>query len=72
MLFVYLPVFIVLSFGLVVLCIWQFVAIGSANAPYWNPSLVYQQIKYSVVLMVLNVIEFIWGIQFVRDSCTSS
>lgn len=70
-LFVYIPIFIILSFGLVVLCVWQFIAIGSANTPHWNSSQVYKQINYSVILMVLNVIEFIWGIQFVRDSCNS-
>lgn len=31
--FAYIPLFAVMSFGLVVLCVWQFIAFGS----YWDP-----------------------------------
>ena len=55
-LFLYIPLFIVISFGLVVLCAWQYIAIGSANTPTWNPSQVYKQIQYSMVLQILNLI----------------
>jgi hypothetical protein len=71
-LFFYIPLFVVCSFALVVLCIWQFVAIGSANTPTWTPAQLYRHIQDNVFLLVLNIIEFIWGIQFIRDACSSS
>jgi hypothetical protein len=34
-LFAYIPLFLVFSFGLVVLCIWQYVAFGTISTPNW-------------------------------------
>lgn len=68
--FAYIPLFMVVSFGLVVLCAWQYIAIGSANTPTWSAPQVYKHIQYSIVLQILNLIEFVWGIQFIRDTCT--
>lgn len=68
-LFAYIPLFILFSFGLFVLCVWQFIAFGSIGDPTWQSSQVYKKIAQNYFLQVLNFIEFVWGIQFVRDSC---
>ena len=52
-LFVLIPVFMISSFGLVVLCVWQFIAFGSANTPTWTSSQVYKHIHTSIVLQIL-------------------
>lgn len=67
--FAYVPLFAVMSFGLVVLCIWQFIAFGSYWDPYINEGDLYYSSGQSIVLQVLNAIEFVWGIQFLRDAC---
>ena len=67
--FAYIPLYMVLSFGLVVLCVWQFIAFGSYNGPHINPGDLYYSSGQSMFLQVLNAIEFIWGLQFLRDSC---
>lgn len=69
LLFAYIPIFILLSFGLVVLCIWQFIAFGSYHKPEYYKGDLYYSSGQSIILQVLNAIEFIWGIQFLRDSC---
>ena len=66
-LFLYIPLFIVLSFGLVVLIIWQFIAFTSINAPTWDAANLFRSITPNLFLVVLNFIEFVWGIQFIRD-----
>ena len=55
-LFALIPVFMLCSFGLVVLCAWQYIAIGSANAPTWTPPQIYKHIQNNIFLLVLNVI----------------
>ena len=69
-LFLYIPLFLIWSFGLVVLCVWQYVAFGTMSSPTWTAGDVYKRSYQNVFLQVLNLIEFIWGIQFIRDSCT--
>ena len=70
-LFGYIPLFMVMSFGLFVLCAWQFIAFGSKNEPSWSSDRVFMQIDQNEFLQVLNGIEFVWGIQFIRDTCIS-
>lgn len=41
-LFLYIPLFMVCSFGLVVLCVWQFIAFGSIGEPTWQQSNAYK------------------------------
>jgi hypothetical protein len=65
----YIALFLVLSFGLVVLCVWQFIAFGTLNPPYLSKGDLYFTSYQNVFLQVLNAIEFIWGIQFLRDAC---
>jgi hypothetical protein len=67
-LFAYIPLFMLFSFGLFVLCVWQYIAFGSVRDPNWTASQVYKQISQNTFLQVLNFIEFVWGIQFIRDS----
>jgi hypothetical protein len=67
--FAYIPLYIVLSLGLAVLCIWQFIAFGSYNPPYINKGDLFYSSGQSIALQVLNAVEFVWGIQFLRDSC---
>lgn len=55
-LFALIPLFMLMSFGLVVLCAWQYIAIGSANTPTWTPPHVYKHIRFSIVLQILNII----------------
>lgn len=54
--FAYVLLFIALSFGLVVLCIWQFIAFGSYNSPYLIKGNLYYSSGQSIVLQILNVI----------------
>ena len=70
-LFAYIPLFMLFSLGLVVLCVWQFIAFGSIGKPTWKQSHVYKEINDRIFLQVLNCIEFVWGIQFIRDTCKS-
>lgn len=41
-LFAFIPLFMLFSFGLFVLCVWQYVAYGSINTPTWQKSHVYK------------------------------
>lgn len=67
--FFYIPVFLILSFGLVVLCVWQYIAFGTINSPYLFAGDLYYTSGQNMFLQILNVIEFVWGIQFLRDTC---
>ena len=61
--YAYIPVFLCLSIGLVALFIWQhccFSASGKSRNFY--------NFNNAGVWGVLNIIEFIWGIQFLRDA----
>jgi len=51
------------------LCIWQYIAFGTTNQPTLNPGDLYYISKQNIFLQVLNAIEFVWGIQFLRDAC---
>ena len=68
MLFAFIPLFMLFSFGLFVLCVWQYIAFGSKGDPTWTSTNVYKEIDQHTFLQVLNFIEFVWGIQFIRDS----
>ena len=70
LIFLYIPLYIVLSFGLVVVCIWQYISFGTISEPFLEDGALYYSSRQSYVLQVFNAIEFIWGIQFLRDSGT--
>lgn len=65
----YIALFILLSVGLVVLVIWQYIAFGTSNPAYLKPGDLFFTSGQNLLLQFLNVVEFIWGIQFLRDSC---
>jgi hypothetical protein len=65
----YIALFTILSVGLVALVIWQYIAFGTSNPPYLKPGDLFFTSGQNLLLQFLNVIEFIWGIQFLRDSC---
>jgi hypothetical protein len=69
-LLLYILLFLVLSAGLVVLCVWQYIAFGTISTPYLTKGDLYFSSAQNILLQVLNLIEFIWGIQFLRDACT--
>lgn len=69
--FAYIALFLLLSAGLVVLCIWQYIAFGTWQTPYLNPGDLFYSSGNNMFFQVLNAIEFIWGIQFLKDSCIS-
>jgi len=66
--FLYVPVLLLLSFGLVVLCIWQYVAFGTNSKPTFTEGDLYYSSSQHIFCQVLNFIEFVWGIQFLRDA----
>lgn len=55
-LFLYIPAFIIFSSGLVVLCIWQFIAFGSYHKPEYFKGNLYYSSGQSIILQVLNAI----------------
>ena len=66
----YIPLFLLLTAGLVVLFIWQYIAFGTFHEPYLNRKEdLYYSSGTSWVLQILNIIEFVWGLQFLRDAC---
>ena len=58
-----------LTIGFLVLIAWQFIAFGTANYPTFERGNIYYHSGHNIFLQVLNVIELIWGMQFLRDSC---
>lgn len=63
--------FLLLSFGLVALTIFEYLAFSSRPAPilekddiYWNA----QPVNFGIILVL---VQFIWGLSFLRDACTA-
>lgn len=65
--FVYIPVFILLHAGLVALILWQ----HSCFSSYFMGSANFWKLSSSGILDILNILEYIWGLQFLRDSCNN-
>ena len=72
MYFILTFVFVLLTAGLIVLCLFQHIAYISHNTPLKVQGDVYLQLNPNYVLFVFNLIEFIWGLQFLKDACTNS
>lgn len=68
--FLYIPLFLILTIGLITLIVWQYVAFGTANPTYLNKGDIFRSSGHSMILQILNAIELIWGLQFLRDACT--
>jgi len=63
--FIYIPVFILFHIGLVALILWQ----HSCFSSFYFGSGNFWKLSSSGILDVLNILEYIWGLQFLRDSC---
>jgi len=63
--FLYIPVFILLHIGLVALIFWQ----HSCFSSYYQGSGNYWKFSSSGIFDILNILEYLWGLQFLRDSC---
>jgi hypothetical protein len=63
--FVYIPLFILLHAGLAALILWQ----HSCFSSYFMASSNFWKLSSSGILDILNILEYIWGLQFLRDSC---
>ena len=64
--FAYIPVFMLLTLGLFALIVWQHCCFSSrfaTNNNFWD-------FNNTGVWEILNILEFIWGLQFLRDACT--
>ena len=63
--FIYIPIFILFHIGLAALILWQHSCFGSyyqGSGSFWN-------MASSGIFDVLNILEYIWGLQFLRDAC---
>jgi hypothetical protein len=63
--FLYIPIYIILCIGLVALFIFQHCAFSSKNSTSTN----FFDFSNPGFWGVLNILEFIWGLQFLRDAC---
>ena len=69
--FAYIPLFLILTFGLIVLIVWQYVAFGTEHEPVLEQGNLYKTSSHNIALQVFNAIELIWGLQFLRDACNN-
>jgi hypothetical protein len=65
--FLYIPLFILLTIGLIALITFQHCAFSSSK----NSSSNFFNFQNPGFLGILNILEFIWGLQFLRDACKS-
>jgi len=66
--FLYIPFFILLAIGLIALIVWQhscFASVFHGNNNFFD-------FNNSGVWEILNILELIWGLSFLRDACKSS
>lgn len=54
--FLYIPLFLVLTFGLIVLIVWQYVAFGSSNSPQLKAGDIFKSSSQNVVLQIFNAL----------------
>ena len=67
--FLYIPVFLILSVGLLVLCLFQYLCFSSKNEPVISEGDIFLHLKRNVPLTILTIIELVWGMQFLKDTC---
>jgi hypothetical protein len=65
----YIPLFLILTAGLIVLIVWQYIAFGTTYPSTFNQCDLYRSSSHCIPLQILNAIELIWGLQFLRDAC---
>ena len=61
---IYVPIFMLLTVGLIALCLFQHCAFSSKTHANTN----FLDFSNPKLLGWLNIAEFIWGLQFLRDS----
>lgn len=66
--FVFIPIFMVLFLGLIVLCLFQYLAFSSHDDPYKKDGDIYLQGSRNTILTILTIVQFIWGAQFLKDT----
>jgi len=65
--FIYIPLFISLHIGLVALILWQ----HSCFSSFYQGSGNFWKLTSSGIFDILNILEYLWGLQFLRDSCNN-
>lgn len=64
--FLYIPVFILLAIGLIALIVWQHSCFASGFGGGNN----FFNFAAPGIWGILNILELIWGLRFLRDACT--
>jgi hypothetical protein len=64
--------FIIFTVGLIVLCLFQHLAFLSHSDPSPSSGDIFLKLTTNIPLFILNFVEFIWGLQFLKDSCKIS
>lgn len=67
--FAYIPMYIFLSLLLIVLFTFQYMAFSSINPLVKDPNDIFWQTSAWNFWNVLNILQMVWGISFLRDSC---
>lgn len=69
--FIFIPIFLALTVGLIVLSMFEYLAFSSNSNPEAHDQDIFLQLKGNSLLTALVIIQFIWGMQFLKDTCTS-
>jgi len=66
-----IPIFIALSIGLIALCWFQLLSYWSHSNLQFHQHDVYYQPEgiFANIMQVLDLIEFIWGLCFLKEAC---
>ena len=67
--FFYIPISIFLTLCFVVLCIFEYLAFTSHSDPQPKDNDIFLHLKANPTLTILTMIQFVWGFQFLKDSC---
>ena len=67
--FIFIPIFLALTVGLIVLSMFEYLAFSSHSNPEQHENDIYLRLKENPVLTILVIIQFIWGMQFLKDTC---
>ena len=67
--FFYIPISIFLTLCFVVLCIFEYLAFTSNSDPQPKDNDIFLHLKANPTLTILTMIQFVWGFQFLKDSC---
>lgn len=65
----YIPLFILATFGFIALILFQYLSFSSHKQIYMNPNDIYWNGSSLTIWNMLNGVELLWGIFILRDSC---